>query len=111
MPISCLPDAGLPEPTADGARHAFTPGEFAGAQEGLATGYGPSPVGGCRVTAPEHPPAPVERGGGAAPAAWDPRPEPGAASLHQAVPFRQDPAAIEDVSALHPPDTTHFDTR
>ncbi|MEU1371995.1 dihydropteroate synthase, partial [Streptomyces sp. NPDC005803] len=52
--------------------------------------YGLSLVGGCCGTTPEHLRQVVERVRGAVPAARDPRPEPGAASLYQTVPFRQD---------------------
>ncbi|WP_256642729.1 dihydropteroate synthase, partial [Streptomyces murinus] len=47
-------------------------------------------VGGCCGTTPEHLRQVVERVRGLTPPARDPRPEPGAASLYQSVPFRQD---------------------
>ncbi|MFP8964790.1 methionine synthase, partial [Streptomyces nanhaiensis] len=60
------------------------------AQEGFVREYGLSLVGGCCGTTPEHLRQVVERVRGLVPAGRDPRPEPGAASLYQAVPFRQD---------------------
>ncbi|WP_326751833.1 methionine synthase [Streptomyces hirsutus] len=88
--LSCMPNAGLPELTKDGARYPLSPGELADAQENFVRDYGLSLVGGCCGTTPEHLRQLVERVHGLAPAERDPRPEPGAASLYQTVPFRQD---------------------
>ncbi|MBL3668148.1 methionine synthase [Streptomyces sp. M2CJ-2] len=88
--LSCMPNAGLPELTKDGARYPLSPRELADAQENFVRDYGLSLVGGCCGTTPEHLRQLVERVGGLAPAERDPRPEPGAASLYQTVPFRQD---------------------
>ncbi|WP_265538119.1 dihydropteroate synthase, partial [Streptomyces sp. NEAU-H33] len=52
--------------------------------------YGLSLVGGCCGTTPEHLRQVVERVRDLAPSVREPRPEPGAASLYQSVPFRQD---------------------
>ncbi|MGY3200688.1 methionine synthase [Streptomyces sp. TE5632] len=90
IPLSCMPNAGLPELTKDGARYPLSPGELADAQENFVRDYGLSLVGGCCGTTPEHLRQLVERVHGLAPAERDPRPEPGAASLYQTVPFRQD---------------------
>ncbi|MEZ3178978.1 methionine synthase [Streptomyces pimonensis] len=88
--LSCMPNAGLPELTKDGARYPLSPGELADAQENFVRDYGLSLVGGCCGTTPEHLRQLVERVRDLAPAERDPRPEPGAASLYQSVPFRQD---------------------
>ncbi|MFJ9666070.1 methionine synthase [Streptomyces sp. NPDC101219] len=88
--LSCMPNAGLPELTKDGARYPLTPGELADAQETFVRDYGLSLVGGCCGTTPEHLRQLVQRVGDLAPAEREPRPEPGAASLYQSVPFRQD---------------------
>ncbi|WP_424531845.1 methionine synthase [Sphaerisporangium viridialbum] len=90
LPLSCMPNAGLPELTADGARYPLSPGELANAHETFTREYGLSLVGGCCGTTPEHLRRVVERVRGQAPAARRPRPEAGAASLYQHVPFRQD---------------------
>ncbi|MEV0691292.1 methionine synthase [Streptomyces sp. NPDC050388] len=90
VPLSCMPNAGLPELTKDGARYPLSPRELADAQENFVRDYGLSLVGGCCGTTPEHLRQLVERVRGLAPAERDPRPEPGAASLYQTVPFRQD---------------------
>ncbi|MFF4171486.1 methionine synthase [Streptomyces sp. NPDC001744] len=89
-PLMCMPNAGLPVLTKDGAYFPLTPSEMADAQENFVRDYGLSLVGGCCGSTPEHLRQVVERVRGLAPAARDPRPEPGAASLYQTVPFRQD---------------------
>ncbi|MFJ3196175.1 methionine synthase [Streptomyces griseoviridis] len=88
--LSCMPNAGLPVLGKDGAHYPLTAPELADAQETFVHDYGLSLVGGCCGTTPEHLRQVVERTRGLAPTARDPRPEPGAASLYQSVPFRQD---------------------
>ncbi|WP_326735263.1 methionine synthase [Streptomyces sp. NBC_01022] len=90
IPISCMPNAGLPVLGKDGAHYPLSPEELADAQETFVREYGLSLVGGCCGTTPEHLRQVVERVRGVALAAREPRPEPGAASLYQTVPFRQD---------------------
>ncbi|MFF5446648.1 methionine synthase [Streptomyces sp. NPDC012888] len=90
IPLSCMPNAGLPVLTKDGAHYPLSPAELADAQETFVREYGLSLVGGCCGTTPEHLRQVVERVRGLAPQAREPRPEPGAASLYQTVPFRQD---------------------
>ncbi|NKY16437.1 methionine synthase, partial [Streptomyces somaliensis] len=90
VPLSCMPNAGLPVLGRDGAHYPLTARELADAQEGFVREYGLSLVGGCCGTTPEHLRRVVERVRGLVPAARDPRPEPGAASLYQSVPFRQE---------------------
>ncbi|REF01002.1 methionine synthase (B12-dependent) [Thermomonospora umbrina] len=88
--LSCMPNAGLPQLSSDGAYYPLTPGELADAHETFTRDYGMSLVGGCCGTTPEHLRQVVERVGGRAVAVRRPRPEAGAASLYQHVPFRQD---------------------
>lgn len=90
IPISCMPNAGLPVLGKDGAHYPLGPSELADAQETFVREYGLSLVGGCCGTTPEHLRQVVERVRGTAPTVREPRPEPGAASLYQTVPFRQD---------------------
>ncbi|WP_368396947.1 methionine synthase [Streptomyces sclerotialus] len=90
VPISCMPNAGLPVLGKDGAHYPLTATELADAQETFVAEYGLSLVGGCCGTTPEHLRQVVERVRGTAPTERRPRPEPGAASLYQTVPFRQD---------------------
>ncbi|MFJ5548953.1 methionine synthase [Streptomyces sp. NPDC093225] len=90
IPLSCMPNAGLPVLTSDGAHYPLTPAEMADAQETFVREYGLSLVGGCCGSTPEHLRQVVERVRGLAPTVREPRPEPGASSLYQTVPFRQD---------------------
>ncbi|MFF9897329.1 methionine synthase [Streptomyces longispororuber] len=90
VPLACMPNAGLPVLGKDGAHYPLTAPELADAQETFVREYGLSLVGGCCGTTPEHLRQVVERVRGLTPAAREPRPEPGAASLYQSVPFRQD---------------------
>ncbi|MFJ7046367.1 methionine synthase [Streptomyces sp. NPDC101112] len=88
--LSCMPNAGLPVLTRDGAHYPLTAPELATAQENFVREYGLSLIGGCCGTTPEHLRQVVERVRDLTPAERRPRPEPGAASLYQTVPFRQD---------------------
>jgi 5-methyltetrahydrofolate--homocysteine methyltransferase len=94
IPLSCMPNAGLPELTADGARYPLTPGELADAHDSFTAEFGLALVGGCCGTTPGHLAAVVERVRGRAVARRRTRPEPGVASLYQHVPFRQDTAFL-----------------
>ncbi|MFE2375665.1 methionine synthase [Streptomyces sp. NPDC059398] len=91
-PLMCMPNAGLPVLTKDGAHFPLGPEGLADAQETFVSDYGLSLIGGCCGTTPEHLRQVVERARTLTPATRDPRPEPGAASLYQSVPFRQDTA-------------------
>ncbi|MBT2490239.1 methionine synthase [Streptomyces sp. ISL-96] len=90
VPISAMPNAGLPVLGKNGAHYPLSAEELADAQEAFVRDYGLSLVGGCCGTTPEHLRQVVERVRDLTPAPRDPRPEPGAASLYQTVPFRQD---------------------
>ncbi|PSM38490.1 methionine synthase [Streptomyces dioscori] len=92
VPLSCMPNAGLPVLGKNGAHYPLTAPELADAQETFVTEYGLSLIGGCCGTTPEHLRQVVERVRNLTPAPRNPRPEPGAASLYQTVPFRQDTA-------------------
>jgi len=90
VPVSCMPNAGLPVLTADGAHYPLTPGQLADAHDTFTAEFGLALVGGCCGTTPEHLATLVDRVGGRPLAPRRPRPEPGVASLYQHVPFRQD---------------------
>ncbi|MBQ0866397.1 methionine synthase [Streptomyces sp. RK75] len=94
VPLSCMPNAGLPVLGKDGASYPLTPQELADAHDTFVRDYGLSLVGGCCGTTPEHLRQLVERVRGREPAERTPQPEPAAASLYQAVPFRQDTAYL-----------------
>jgi 5-methyltetrahydrofolate--homocysteine methyltransferase len=88
--LSCMPNAGLPQLTADGAYYPLTPGELADAHDHFTRDFGLALVGGCCGTTPEHLRQVVERVHGRALTQRRPRPEAGASSLYQHMPFRQD---------------------
>ncbi|WP_037606630.1 methionine synthase [Streptacidiphilus rugosus] len=88
--LSCMPNAGLPILTKDGAHYPLTPAELADAHDVFTREYGLSLVGGCCGSTPEHLRAVVERVQGRPVAARSPQPEAAAASLYQPVAFRQD---------------------
>ncbi|MEU8616401.1 methionine synthase [Streptomyces sp. NPDC048623] len=90
IPVSVMPNAGLPVLTSEGAHYPLSPAELADAQEAFVRDYGPALVGGCCGTTPEHLREIVERVRGAAVPARTPAAEPGASSLYSHVPFRQD---------------------
>ncbi|QOC24519.1 homocysteine S-methyltransferase family protein [Microbacterium hominis] len=61
--IACMPNAGLPVLTADGAHYPLTPAELATAHEQFVREFGLGLIGGCCGTTPEHLAAVVERVG------------------------------------------------
>ncbi|MFF2225041.1 methionine synthase [Streptomyces globisporus] len=93
-PLMCMPNAGLPVLTKDGAHFPLGPDGLADSQEHFVRDYGLSLIGGCCGTTPEHLRVVVERARELTPTERDPRPEPGAASLYQHIPFRQDTAYL-----------------
>ncbi len=90
IPLSCMPNAGLPELTSDGARYPLTPEQLADAHDEFTREFGLSLVGGCCGTRPEHLRVVAERVRGREIAVRNPQPEAAAASLYAAVPFRQE---------------------
>ncbi|MFD5522396.1 methionine synthase [Streptomyces sp. NPDC127066] len=92
IPLLCMPNAGLPVLTKNGAHFPLDAEGLADAQEHFVRDYGLSLIGGCCGTTPEHLRQVVERVNGVTPPERSPQPEPGAASLYQTVPFRQDTA-------------------
>ncbi|MEQ4303505.1 methionine synthase [Plantactinospora sp. B6F1] len=94
IPLSVMPNAGLPELTADGARYPLTPDELADALAGFVHDYGLTLVGGCCGTTPEHIRAVLDRLGETVAPPREPAPEPGVASLYHQVPFAQDASVL-----------------
>ncbi|HET8683899.1 MAG TPA: homocysteine S-methyltransferase family protein, partial [Micromonosporaceae bacterium] len=94
VPVSVMPNAGLPELTPDGAAYPLTPPELAEALHRFVTEYGVSFVGGCCGTTPEHIRTVVDRLRDAARAVREPQPEAGVASLYHHVPFAQDASVL-----------------
>ena len=94
VPLSVMPNAGLPELGPDGAVYPLTPDQLAAALAGFVAEYGVRLVGGCCGTTPEHVAAVLSAVRAATPASRRPRPEPGVASLYTATPFRQDTSVL-----------------
>jgi 5-methyltetrahydrofolate--homocysteine methyltransferase len=94
LPLSCMPNAGLPELTSDGAYYPVTATELAAAHEAFAAEFGLALAGGCCGTTPEHMAEVVRRLRDRPVTPREPRPEAGVASLYQHVPFRQDTAFL-----------------
>jgi 5-methyltetrahydrofolate--homocysteine methyltransferase len=88
--ISVMPNAGLPVLGANGASYPLGPEELAIALDGFIDEYGISLVGGCCGTTPQHLSAVVNKVSGKRVHARTPHLDPGASSLYQYVPFRQD---------------------
>ncbi|MER7448688.1 methionine synthase [Nocardia beijingensis] len=100
VPVSVMPNAGLPVLGADGAVYPLTPEELAVALRGFVTEFGLALVGGCCGTTPEHirqvtaavreveptlPPIAERRA---------PVHEPSVSSMYTAVPFEQDASVL-----------------
>jgi 5-methyltetrahydrofolate--homocysteine methyltransferase len=94
VPIMVMPNAGLPELTADGARYPLGPEELAIAHEQFVKEFGLALVGGCCGTTPAHLKAVVDRVGGMKLSPRTPEHDAGVASLYQHVPFTQDNAFL-----------------
>jgi 5-methyltetrahydrofolate--homocysteine methyltransferase len=90
IPISCMPNAGLPMLTKEGAAYPLTPAQLATAHTQFVKEFGLSLVGGCCGTTPAHLAEVVKAVGWTPVKARQPQPEHGVASLYSAVPFRQD---------------------
>ncbi|HEX6578501.1 MAG TPA: methionine synthase [Jiangellaceae bacterium] len=88
--LACMPNAGLPQLSAEGAHYPLTPRQLADAHDLFTAEYGLALVGGCCGTTPEHLRLVVERVGGREITARKTRREAGVSSLYQHVPFRQD---------------------
>ena len=90
LPVSVLPNAGLPE-VKDGKQHYDeTPESFAAQVDHFAKDFGANIVGGCCGTSPEHLKQVVERVGGLSPKRRDAKLVPAASSIYFQQPFTQD---------------------
>ncbi len=90
VPISCIPNAGLPSVVEGAMHYDLTPEDLAQHLHRFVVEFGVSAVGGCCGTTPAHLSAVVERCASAVPAARASAHEPSAASIYTSVPFRQD---------------------
>jgi 5-methyltetrahydrofolate--homocysteine methyltransferase len=94
IPVSVMPNAGLPVLGKNGAEYPLQPDELAAALAGFVSEFGLSLVGGCCGTTPEHIRQVAEAVRAAQPAKRNPVREPGVASLYTAVPFEQDASIL-----------------
>ncbi len=90
VPLSCMPNAGLPVLGPDGPSYSLSPTELAQAMSRFAAEYGVRLIGGCCGTTPEHLEKVVDSVQGVPIPARLTSPEPGASSIYQFVPFRQE---------------------
>ncbi|MCZ7374159.1 methionine synthase [Micromonospora sp. WMMC250] len=94
IPLSVMPNAGLPVLTADGAYFPLTPVELAEALERFITDYSVGLIGGCCGTTPEHIRVLSERLHGSVAPAREARHEAGVSSVYHPVPFAQDASVL-----------------
>src|SRR5689334_1742818 len=94
IPLSVMPNAGLPELGPNGAVYPLGPDALAEALTAFVRDFGVRLVGGCCGTTDEHIRVLVDAMRGLAPATRRPRPEPGVSSLYQAIPFEQDASVL-----------------
>jgi 5-methyltetrahydrofolate--homocysteine methyltransferase len=92
--LSVMPNAGLPQLTADGAEYPLTPDELAEALHRFVTEYGAALVGGCCGTTPTHIRAVSQRLRGAEPARRSAQADAGVSSLYHHTPFAQDASVL-----------------
>src|SRR3954452_13869507 len=90
VPISCLPNAGLPSVVEGKTHYDLTPEQLAEHHVRFVKDFGVSVVGGCCGTSPDHLRHVVEAVRDLTPGARTPVTEAGAASIYTAVPFHQD---------------------
>jgi 5-methyltetrahydrofolate--homocysteine methyltransferase len=94
VPLSVMPNAGLPELTPNGARFPLQPDELAEAMRRFVGEYGARLVGGCCGTTPAHIAAVRAAVDEVAPAVRSVVHEPGVASIYHHVPFAQDASVL-----------------
>ncbi|EHR62404.1 methionine synthase [Saccharomonospora cyanea] len=94
VPISVMPNAGLPELGPNGAVYPLRPDELAEALATFAKDFGARLVGGCCGTTPEHLRAVVEAVSSLSPAQRRSRHLPSVSSVYQSVPFEQDASIL-----------------
>lgn len=90
IPVTCMPNAGLPVLGKNGAEYPLTPTELAAAHRQFVTEFGLGLVGGCCGTTPEHLAAIVAAVRDTSPAKRTVTVENGVASLYSHTDFHQD---------------------
>ncbi|MEV0703746.1 methionine synthase [Saccharopolyspora sp. NPDC050389] len=94
IPISVMPNAGLPQLGPNGAVYPLQPDELAEALVGFVNDFGARLVGGCCGTTTEHVRAVAEAVGSLTPQVREPEHIPSISSMYQAVPFEQDASIL-----------------
>ncbi|WP_067666427.1 methionine synthase [Nocardia miyunensis] len=94
LPVSVMPNAGLPVLGPNGAEYPLTPEELAAALSGFVSEFGLAMVGGCCGTTPEHIRQVAEAVQGATRGSREPVHEPSVSSMYTAVPFEQDASVL-----------------
>ncbi|WP_232664149.1 methionine synthase [Pseudonocardia sp. TRM90224] len=94
IPLSVMPNAGLPVLGPNGAEYPLDPDGLAEALKVFVRDYGMSLIGGCCGSTPAHITAITEAVRDLPPRTRTPRPEPGLSSLYASVPFRQDTSVL-----------------
>jgi 5-methyltetrahydrofolate--homocysteine methyltransferase len=94
VPISVLPNAGLPSVVEGRMHYDLTPAQLAEHHARFISEYGISIVGGCCGTTPDHLRAVVDACRHLTPAARLPQWEPGVASIYSHVPYDQTPSFL-----------------
>ncbi|MBP1158731.1 MULTISPECIES: methionine synthase [Rhodococcus] len=94
LPVSVMPNAGLPVLGANGAEYPLTAPELAEALSGFVSEFGLGMVGGCCGTTPDHIRQVADAVRLVEKATRTPVPEPGTSSLYAAVPFEQDASIL-----------------
>ncbi|OQO93088.1 methionine synthase [Saccharomonospora piscinae] len=94
VPISVMPNAGLPELGPNGAEYPLRPDELAEALATFVTDFGARLVGGCCGTTAEHVRAVVDAVGSLPPKQRSPKHLPAVSSVYQSVPFEQDASLL-----------------
>jgi 5-methyltetrahydrofolate--homocysteine methyltransferase len=94
VPLSVMPNAGMPLLKRDGAVYPLTPDQLAEALARFVNEYGVALIGGCCGSTPAHIERVVAALGNHGRVERDPRIEPGVASLYHHVPFAQDASVL-----------------
>ncbi|MGI8794620.1 MAG: methionine synthase [Acidimicrobiales bacterium] len=94
VPLSTLPNAGLPSVVNGQMHYDLTPPQLAEFHARFITEFGVSVVGGCCGTTPEHLRQVVERCRDLTPAVIEREQDPGAASIYSHVPYDQTPSYL-----------------
>ena len=94
IPVSCIPNAGLPENVGGVAHYHLSPEELGHWSSHFVKDFGVSVVGGCCGTRPEHIKALVDSVGGLAPLTRTIESQPSISSLYSSVPMAVDPAPL-----------------